>query len=380
MTYFKDFVDFFQKTQEPGDKVNQIFFINSILEIANSILYISRKDKVEIEGNRHYILLDLIFSWLSSFKQGKTTKSDNILYVLIKTIKNIDFLLVLKIIYLGALKFVIEKRNISESNNDELYDHFKFINPDFNKIDTLINENYSNPKFNGLNIVFKEDKTKIYKFDVNNLEFFERGLFELVKKCENKIIKYGKYNEQEYLERKVNFLFFENKSFNYLTESTECLILDEYKKFLRCQFEQFKIKFNKSDLIQELVPIESLYKEFKSLLNPLILIRLVYILSCKNMNIEASILLQYTNKLDYDLAYKLLRKNIETHNIDKLQFIWKITYFELLANTYHINNKQEHLSVISDLIRRTSNHQYFKKHPLRKMFKILNFIKFIDNI
>jgi hypothetical protein len=381
INYFKDFVEFFQKTHEPGDKVNQICYINSVLETINLILFISRKDKtIDIEGDRHHFLFDLVFTWLTSLKQGKTTKSDNILYILIKTIKNVDFLIVLKLIYLGVLKYVLDKRNITSSLNDDIFEQIKYINTEFYRIESLINENKNNPKFNDITIVFKEDKGRIYKFEANHLEFFERGLYELINKCERKIIKYGKYNELEYLERRINLLFFDNKSFNYTSEGSECSIVNEYTQYFRCVYEAFKIKFHRCDLIQDVTTVADMYREFKSLMNQVILLRLIYILNCKDMNIEASILLQYTTKLDYDLAYKLLKKNIDNHNIDRLQYIWKITYFELLANTYHNSGKQEHLSVVSDLIRRTSNHQYFKKHPLRKLFKILNFIKFIEHI
>src|SRR5690606_14885740 len=120
--------------------------------------------------------------------------------ILIKTIKNSDFLLVLKIIYLGILKFVLEKRSMTENLHNEILEQLNYINPDFNKIDTIINENKNNTKFSRLVINFKEDRSKIYNFDASMLEYFEDMLFDLIKKCEKKIIKYGKYAEIEYLE------------------------------------------------------------------------------------------------------------------------------------------------------------------------------------
>jgi hypothetical protein len=378
MTYFKDFVDFFQKTDASIEKVNQIFIINCIVETINLVLLVHRVDNnnIEIEGEKHYVLFNLIFFWLTTMKQNKTTKSDNILYLLIKTIKNSDFLLVLKIIYLGVLKFVIEKRSMTENTNSEVFDQLCFTHPDFFKIETLINENKNNTKFNNLNITFKEDRTKIYNFDATNLEFYERVLFDLIHKCEKKIIKYGRYTELEYLERRINLLFFENKD----PTNNATIVVNEYLKYFKSYFEQFRIKFYRFDIIQDISSVDELYKEFKSMLNQVTLLRLIYIMHNNDMNIEASILLQYTRKLDYDLAYKLLKRGVETHNIDRLEYIWKITYFELLANIYYSSNKTEHLSVVADLIKRTSNHQFFKKHLLRKHFKILNFMKFIEKI
>ena len=38
----------------------------------------------------------------------------------------------------------------------------------------------------------------------------------------------------------------------------------------------------------------------------------------------------------------------------------------------------EAVNKINALIKRISNHQYFKGHPIRKNFKILNFFNFLD--
>ena len=65
-------------------------------------------------------------------------------------------------------------------------------------------------------------------------------------------------------------------------------------------------------------------------------------------------------------------------NLENLKFIWKISLFEYLANYYSQNNNYEAINKINALIKRISNHQYFKGHSIRKHFKIMNFFNFLD--
>ena len=96
-------------------------------------------------------------------------------------------------------------------------------------------------------------------------------------------------------------------------------------------------------------------------------------------SLEAAIIFQYTHKIDYDLAYKLIKKNSKKHNIGKLEYIWKLSYFELLANIYYKEENIEYLNIVTSMIKRTSNHQYFKKNAIRRHFKMINFFKIIEN-
>ena len=91
--------------------------------------------------------------------------------------------------------------------------------------------------------------------------------------------------------------------------------------------------------------------------------------------------MQYIKNFDTDFAYKLLqniRDKKEFINIDSLKYIWKIVIFEYLGYYFNKIMNTEALSKIKNLIGRASNHQYFKGHPLRKNFKIVNFFNFLD--
>lgn len=380
VNYFNDFVEFFQKTSNNiVDQVNQIYAINYCLNTINSILYQEHpNNSFVLEGQAHYNLFNILFYWLTSLKEGKSTKYNNILFILIRVIKNSDFLKIMKIIYLAILKFVFEKRSLSKNSTDEVFDQIYLTNPHFFKLENIINENKTLKKFSNLNIIFKEDNRNVYNFDANNLDHFEVSLIKLINKCENKIIKYSSYTEKEIQTRRVNLLFLEHKIHKIPNEK----IIREYAKYFQLYFHEFRVNYFKSDFIEDFPSkeIEKLYNEFKRLLDETILYKFIYILSSLGLSIEGAVLLQYTKKIDYDLAYKLIKHNSEFHKIDKLEYIWKIAFFELLANLYYLNNKFDHVDTVKDLIRRTSNHQYFKGHPLRKHFKILNFFKFIDNI
>ena len=65
-------------------------------------------------------------------------------------------------------------------------------------------------------------------------------------------------------------------------------------------------------------------------------------------------------------------------NFDNLKYIWKISIFEYLSNFYYSKNNIEAINKINALIKRISNHQYFKGHSIRKNFKIFNFFNFLD--
>ena len=60
--------------------------------------------------------------------------------------------------------------------------------------------------------------------------------------------------------------------------------------------------------------------------------------------------------------------------------IWNVTYFEYIADIFNKNKDQQGLIKIKNLIKRISNHQFFKEYPLRKYIKIITFFNFLDYI
>ena len=81
------------------------------------------------------------------------------------------------------------------------------------------------------------------------------------------------------------------------------------------------------------------------------------------------------------MAYKLLKNICEKNEFIKIEcfkYIWKMCLFEYLANYFYNSNNHDALAKIKTLIKRVSNHQFFKGHLLRKNFKIVNFLDFLD--
>ena len=68
------------------------------------------------------------------------------------------------------------------------------------------------------------------------------------------------------------------------------------------------------------------------------------------------------------ILLKNLCESNDSINFDNFKFIWKIPLFEYLANYYARINNNEAINAINILIKRISNHQFFKGHQIRKNF------------
>ncbi|MCQ2817505.1 MAG: hypothetical protein MJ252_09600, partial [archaeon] len=133
-------------------------------------------------------------------------------------------------------------------------------------------------------------------------------------------------------------------------------------------------------LLKDFSQINGQYEKFKELVDQNTLKKFIYILCLEGKYFDAAVFLQYVKQLDYDLVYKILKRYTESDTVctDKFKYIWKMVYFEYLSNYYYKIRHQQALNQIKMLIKRTSNHQFFKKNPLRYHFKILNFFKLLD--
>ena len=67
-------------------------------------------------------------------------------------------------------------------------------------------------------------------------------------------------------------------------------------------------------------------------------------------------------------------------NNECCKFIWKINYFEYLANIFNKNNDRENLEKVKIIIKKIGNHRFYKENQLRKHFKIINFFNFLDYV
>lgn len=384
-TYFTDFVDFFNKTnvKNKEETVNIIIFISHILSVLNLAIKGEAKD-ILISDELHFNLINIFLYWAGKTEE-QISRRDNIAHILVNTLKINDYLHILKIIFIGVLKFILDKKHLTMGNSNEIYDCLYASNPSLFKIDKLIKEEISScksEKLSQLTITFKENLKKSYSFDALLIPTYLQNLFKLLSKVENKIEQYDhSFSECDRLIRRININFFDVIENQFLPEKATNLIND-FIKMYNFKFSEFKSKYFTLDLINNISLCNEMYDEFKTYLDQNLLLKFVYVLSLKQNFLEAALILQYMENIDYDLVYKLLKNSLEstTINFNKFAFIWKSVYFEYLSNFFYMKRNEDALRTIKELIKRTSNHQFFKKHPLRKHFKIINFFKILDNI
>ncbi len=383
--YFNDFVEFFQSdlSKNKVETIKQIVLIARILSIFNLVLN-EDKNEIIIENELYKNLITIFLFWLG------IEKEKNILYILIESLKIVDYLYILKIIYLGIVKFIIEKKQLNEKENFEIYDIIYDIKPKLFKTDFFIEyeiKNCTNEIIKNKKINFKTDNLNI-NFELNNIEIYINKLFNLLFLIEKKISFFDKnLNNEKILERKNEMNFYKIVDIKNLEENNNNFkinyVLNDYLNLLKIKFEKFKQDYFSLDIIDNYNVVNEYYKNFKELLDNDYLLKLIYILSKNNKFFEAVIFAQYLKKIDSNnLVYKLLKNFILDNNInyDYFQFIWKTVYFEYLSNFYYNKKNDEALKKIKLYFKRISNHQFFKGHPLRKHFKIINFFKIIDNI
>jgi len=150
--YFSDFVEYFNNDTEKNNisKVNQIKFINIFIKINEAVKNVNT---CTVEGNMLVEIINLICYWFNIQKEGRITIKENIMCIMIKTIKNTDFLNNLKIILIEFIKFISEKKTLKKTE-DDIYDHLFSINSNVFKINTLLKDK---------TISFKEDNNKNQK-------------------------------------------------------------------------------------------------------------------------------------------------------------------------------------------------------------------------
>jgi hypothetical protein len=258
-----------------------------------------------------------------------------------------------------------------------------------------------------------------YKYKIDSLNFYIITLFQLLKKINKKIYKYesieklnklSKVNKlindnnnsiitnnnnnihnNEIIEQDNNYFdeFYNNKknkflvSFYYIIEINSIKTDREIKaviingiNFLQFSMSNFKVEYMKNDLLNDISKVQKLFEQFKSLINQDILFQIILCFIKEKRFLEGIILIQYIKKF-YNLLQNACEKN-DFVNVESFKYIWKMIIFEYLSNFFYKNNNYDALAKIKTLVKRVSNHQFFKGHPSRKNFKIVNFFNFLD--
>ena len=440
--YFNDFVEFFNEMNTKNNNkelINQVIFISRIMSviyiITDSISKINSLEEKEIliniEKDLHINIINIFLFWLQKDKEKnelKYNKYINIIYILVETLKNIDYLKYFKIIVLRVLEYLINKKNVKNKNKDNILinninDYIKQLKPKIYKINSITEEELKINKkiissqnlYFSIKINFIETK-EIKQYDNNiNFEFFICKLFEIVELLENKIKEkeYKIHNEIKYKEKYLdlnsdidinhnnfnNYLIKKDFLYNFYKIIEEennsikkkkfenILIIKKGIDFINSNLTMVKYNYMKNDLINNIeynkIDIKKIYELFKKKINQEILTKIILCLIKNNLILESIVLVQYLKSINQNFIYSLIRAFHDSKkdiNNECCKFIWKINYFEYLANIYNKNNDKQNLDKVKKIIKKLSNHRFFKGHLLRKHFKIINFFNFLEYI
>ena len=441
--YFNDFVEFLNEIKSENNNkeiINQIVFIARIMSVIYIILDSKSKINslgekeiiINIEKELHVNIINIFLFWLENDKEKNELKYDknlNIIYILIETMKKVEYLKIYKIIVLAVLEYLINNKNIKNKNNSKdnnksilinnINDYIKQLKPKIFKLSTLSEEElkYNKKEINSENLYFsikvnfietkeKEKDNNILKQIELNYDFYINKLFELIELIEDQIKQYEyESHTQMPVEQNSNCQNFSmsiypniliKKDFLYsfykMIETTNIdkkkigniLLIKKGIDYINNDLAIVKFNYMKNDLLNNSnYDINKIYELFKKNINQEILSKLILTLIKNNLILESIVLVQYSKSFNQNLEYSLIRAFYDSEkeiNNECCKFIWKINYFEYLANIFNKNNDRENLEKVKIIIKKIGNHRFYKESPLRKHFKIINFFNFLEYI
>ncbi len=441
--YFNDFVEFLNEIKSENNNkeiINQIVFIARIMSVIYIILDSKSKINslgekeiiINIEKELHVNIINIFLFWLENDKEKNELKYDknlNIIYILIETMKKVEYLKIYKIIVLAVLEYLINNKNIKNKNNSKdnnksilinnINDYIKQLKPKIFKLSTLSEEElkYNKKEINSENLYFsikvnfietkeKEKDNNILKQIELNYDFYINKLFELIELIEDQIKQYEyESHTQMPVEQNSNcqnffmsiypnilikkdFLY----SFYKMIETTNIdkkkigniLLIKKGIDYINNDLAIVKFNYMKNDLLNNSnYDINKIYELFKKNINQEILSKIILTLIKNNLILESIVLVQYSKSFNQNLEYALIRAFYDSEkeiNNECCKYIWKINYFEYLANIFNKNNDRENLEKVKIIIKKIGNHRFYKEDPLRKHFKIVNFFNFLEYI
>ena len=441
--YFNDFVEFLNEIKSENNNkeiINQIVFIARIMSVIYIILDSKSKINslgekeiiINIEKELHVNIINIFLFWLENDKEKNELKYDknlNVIYILIETMKKVEYLKIYKIIVLAVLEYLINNKNIKNKNNSKdnnksilinnINDYIKQLKPKIFKLSTLSEEElkYNKKEINSENLYFsikvnfietkeKEKDNNILKQIESNYDFYINKLFELIELIEDQIKQYEyKSHTQMSVEQNSNCPNFSvsiypniliKKDFLYsfykMIETTNIdkkkigniLLIKKGIDYINNDLAIVKFNYMKNDLLNNSnYDINKIYELFKKNINQEILSKIILTLIKNNLILESIVLVQYSKSFNQNLEYALIRAFYDSEkeiNNECCKYIWKINYFEYLANIFNKNNDRENLEKVKIIIKKIGNHRFYKEDPLRKHFKIVNFFNFLEYI
>ena len=352
--YFNDFVEFLNEIKSENNNkeiINQIVFIARIMSVIYIILDSKSKINslgekeiiINIEKELHVNIINIFLFWLENDKEKNELKYDknmNIIYILIETMKKVEYLKIYKIIVLAVLEYLINNKNIKNKNNSKdnnksilinnINDYIKQLKPKIFKLSTLSEEElkYNKKEINSENLYFsikvnfietkeKEKDNNILKQIELNYDFYINKLFELIELIEDQIKQYEyESHTQMPVEQNSNCQNFSmsiypniliKKDFLYsfykMIETTNIdkkkigniLLIKKGIDYINNDLAIVKFNYMKNDLLNNSnYDINKIYELFKRNINQEILSKIILTLIKNNLILESIVLVQYS--------------------------------------------------------------------------------------
>ena len=365
--YFNDFVEFLNEIKSENNNkeiINQIVFIARIMSVIYIILDSKSKINslgekeiiINIEKELHVNIINIFLFWLENDKEKNELKYDknlNIIYILIETMKKVEYLKIYKIIVLAVLEYLINNKNIKNKNNSKdnnksilinnINDYIKQLKPKIFKLSTLSEEElkYNKKEINSENLYFsikvnfietkeKEKDNNILKQIELNYDFYINKLFELIELIEDQIKQYEyESHTQMPVEQNSNCQNFSmsiypniliKKDFLYsfykMIETTNIdkkkigniLLIKKGIDYINNDLAIVKFNYMKNDLLNNSnYDINKIYELFKKNINQEILSKIILTLIKNNLILESIVLVQYSKSFNQNLEYALIR-------------------------------------------------------------------------
>ena len=365
--YFNDFVEFLNEIKSENNNkeiINQIVFIARIMSVIYIILDSKSKINslgekeiiINIEKELHVNIINIFLFWLENDKEKNELKYDknlNVIYILIETMKKVEYLKIYKIIVLAVLEYLINNKNIKNKNNSKdnnksilinnINDYIKQLKPKIFKLSTLSEEElkYNKKEINSENLYFsikvnfietkeKEKDNNILKQIESNYDFYINKLFELIELIEDQIKQYEyKSHTQMSVEQNSNCPNFSvsiypniliKKDFLYsfykMIETTNIdkkkigniLLIKKGIDYINNDLAIVKFNYMKNDLLNNSnYDINKIYELFKKNINQEILSKIILTLIKNNLILESIVLVQYSKSFNQNLEYALIR-------------------------------------------------------------------------
>lgn len=403
--FYNDFFDYL-KDKKDMPIIVLLSEYSFLRDFTGMILNYKNKSEIVINnfytGNNNYY--NKGFNFFNDINKILFNPNINFISLLTSCLKIFDLLVLLQMIIIHYLNKVIEI-NICSSERQIKYmtyyiDYFNNTNNNILDVKykiTIINNVFNN-NTNNLQRSFEVSYlVKLNQLILTLEELIQKYAFSKDLKCKNNSLFNGLITKRKCIINGFTVDLLENatqtslKSLNFYNTNYD-LFVEYFSKsvynytiyFYNKIVFRVKHSFFSKDLFNE-YPDKKYFNYLTAMLtNNTSNVDLINYFKLANKYIENMFLFQYNSCNNKSLEnLKLLRVNEDKLNINLIKLIHKSLYLEYLGNSImEIDSSTSNiiLQKLRDIVKTLSFHQYFKNSQYRRTFKLLNLIKFYDEL